>query len=922
MTAAVVPEQLGPDRPIALVIVKAAFALHHRALATLAGSHPALHGDVFVDDEPRSAIAMASDFVPIKPKAELLVVGACYPPEGRATVSAVAVEVGGVRKGVGVFGDRTWKRGLLGSAPSEPEPFERISITYDRAFGGEGFAANPFGRGLGDATLPNLEDIQRPLASRDDRPRPMALGPLAPTHAARLRFAGTYDERWRRERFPHWPEDFDIRYFQAAPEDQQRQRGYWTGEEEIALKNLHPTRPFVRSKLPGLVARAYAQRVEGGPLERIGLVLDTLVLDGERMEAHATWRGSLPLTRASLAELHRVFVFHEDARTLTTPAAAAERMNAALVVAQLEAAGFRPRRPQESTTAATAVLKRHAARSGLASPTLAAAMALAEQTLAGTTMPDTPPAASDGATIGGEAMPVSETPVSETPVSEAPPVGGTAPIEAGAPAPPPVSAAREAGTLGELVGVSVEAAREAFAQLGLTVPAEVEAALASAAPTAGEAALSAHVEALLARIPPELSGPADVEGARAKALADLGLSASATPEELLAVLDARLAQALPRLTTPPDVGALEARLRAAGVPSAEVAHLVELVSSAAGQAVEPAREPEPAPSASAHPRDEATAREGASEGASEASPRARMEQEHARGASFGGDASGLDLKGIALPGWSAPGALLARASLAGAVLRDADLRGAQLAGADLSGADLSGADLSRADLTGAKLDGARLTEAKLTGATLDGATLQAAELAQATLVGASLVEARLDRAHAPGASLRGADLSGASLRELAADSADLTDATLHGADASGAVLTRSTLTGLRAKRGASFDGADLRHASAARARFAGSSLRGARLAFGDLERADFSDADLSEAALACCGLRAARFDRARLDRALLTQCDLMGASLRGATLVQTDLRGSSLHAAELLDAVTIGAELEGADLSSTKLGGA
>ena len=52
-----------------------------------------------------------------------------------------------------------------------------------------------------------------------------------PRHAqSRVKLAGTYDEKWLNDRFPILPEDFDSRFFNAAPEDQQLD-DYRPGEE-------------------------------------------------------------------------------------------------------------------------------------------------------------------------------------------------------------------------------------------------------------------------------------------------------------------------------------------------------------------------------------------------------------------------------------------------------------------------------------------------------------------------------------------------------------------------------------------------------------------------------------------------------------------------------------------------------------------
>jgi hypothetical protein len=51
--------------------------------------------------------------------------------------------------------------------------------------------------------------------------------------------AGTYDEKWEKERLPLLPVDFNERYYQCAPEDQQV-LGYSKGGEPVELHHLSP----------------------------------------------------------------------------------------------------------------------------------------------------------------------------------------------------------------------------------------------------------------------------------------------------------------------------------------------------------------------------------------------------------------------------------------------------------------------------------------------------------------------------------------------------------------------------------------------------------------------------------------------------------------------------------------------------------
>ena len=66
---------------------------------------------------------------------------------------------------------------------------------------------------------------------------PAGFGPVARHWQPRVAFAGTYGEAWKRDRDPLPPADFDRRFYQCAPEDQQTRRPL-VGYEDVRLGNL------------------------------------------------------------------------------------------------------------------------------------------------------------------------------------------------------------------------------------------------------------------------------------------------------------------------------------------------------------------------------------------------------------------------------------------------------------------------------------------------------------------------------------------------------------------------------------------------------------------------------------------------------------------------------------------------------------
>jgi uncharacterized protein YjbI with pentapeptide repeats len=210
------------------------------------------------------AVPMIDEGV-LKLTPEFLVIGQAYPQPDRADAVAVRAELAGVSKTVFAFGDRYW---LDRKSASAPAPFERMSLDWSRAYGGDGFAANPTGRGRmaqdGVRWLPNLELPQSRLMRADQEIEPAGFGPLDTMHPQRVAFNGTYDEAWLKEHSPAVAPDTQWKHFNIAPKDQ------WIpaplrGDESFVLENMHPTQARIDGRLPGLRVRMFANYEIPGP---------------------------------------------------------------------------------------------------------------------------------------------------------------------------------------------------------------------------------------------------------------------------------------------------------------------------------------------------------------------------------------------------------------------------------------------------------------------------------------------------------------------------------------------------------------------------------------------------------------------------------------------------------------------------------
>lgn len=313
-------------RELLIVAVKGTFNLPRpgQTVQLAEKQIPLLLADSFTGEPGLSAPQHEVDYAPRKRACDVLLLGSAYAPEGRqVTRMQVALQVGPMRKAFDAIGNRVWRAGLTGISSSPPQPFARMPISYDVAFGGtdcnsqderdhDAYLDNPVGRGwhkhLKDAwvdgtPLPNTEEQGSAVAKPNGKYKPMALSPIGRAWPRRRRYAGTYDQHWLDEVFPWLPTDFDERYYQASPEDQQIRIP--SAPMEITLHGFTPegTRRFV---LPHFEAPLHVFPKQGRREHYTGL-LDTIVFEPDDERFTITWRVTRPLKK-SLHEIAQVVV--------------------------------------------------------------------------------------------------------------------------------------------------------------------------------------------------------------------------------------------------------------------------------------------------------------------------------------------------------------------------------------------------------------------------------------------------------------------------------------------------------------------------------------------------------------------------------------------------------------------------------------
>ena len=309
------------------LIVKGTFDLSPEKQTTFSEEQWYPNGDEFYvdDEEMQGGARYTSDFAYFKPCADLILVGKCHAPNGEKVPACnVTFQVGSKSKTLNVFGNRYWRRGLLGSFSSDPEPFSNIELRYENSFGGEGYTKNPVGKGINKVELavgkkmqplPNIVSPKNQITSPNRRTEPAGFGPIGRMWQHRYSKLGTYKANYLKESWPWFPKDFDWSYYNAAPDDMWIE-GYLRGDEELFFENLHPVHSQYRSQLPGLRVRCFLNEIDGTnrsekPFREVPLKLDTLWVDMEDEKLVLVWRGVTNVISEEYEEIQHVFIVSE-----------------------------------------------------------------------------------------------------------------------------------------------------------------------------------------------------------------------------------------------------------------------------------------------------------------------------------------------------------------------------------------------------------------------------------------------------------------------------------------------------------------------------------------------------------------------------------------------------------------------------------
>lgn len=293
-----------------VVVVKATYDIAPDGTATLAKEQiPPKMVAEYNGEDGRSSLAYETDLVVPKKATDILINGFAHAPGGRPSEEFNAgFELEGLRKMVTVRGDRRYDMNVMGVVrPGKMTPVTRVPLVYERAYGGYDDKdpnptkqrmdpRNPVGTGM--AVRPeNLVGL--PVANFEYPGKditvsgPAGFGPIACHWEPRVGYGGTYDAAWVQQRKPLLPEDFDERYHQCAPADQQLP-GLLSKDARMTLVNLSARGNF-SVLLPRVFLRYTTFFTEAARQRRVDHrgVLNTILVEPEENRLIMVWSSKL-----------------------------------------------------------------------------------------------------------------------------------------------------------------------------------------------------------------------------------------------------------------------------------------------------------------------------------------------------------------------------------------------------------------------------------------------------------------------------------------------------------------------------------------------------------------------------------------------------------------------------------------------------
>lgn len=318
-----------------VIAVRATFSIKPDETLELAEQQiPVAQVPKYAGNAGSSSLLYDTDLVLWKPTTDVLLHGHAYAPRNKpVTEMRVAIKVASIEKTLKVVGDRYWQKPAVSPLLTDPAPFVEMPITYEHAYGGkhentedpdeQGFEPrNPVGTGFYVKKKQLLDKRAPNILSSYKATEPAGFGPIANNWQPRSKYAGTYDQQWENSRYPLLPLDFDERFCQCAPQDQQTLK-HLRGGEEVLLANLTPE-GRMRFCLP-MVRLIFRTEFNVDFVEHRA-VLHTVIFEPDMRRVQMVWHTNLHC-HTKIYKLRRTIIYTKEVIRLSSLGTRASKLN-------------------------------------------------------------------------------------------------------------------------------------------------------------------------------------------------------------------------------------------------------------------------------------------------------------------------------------------------------------------------------------------------------------------------------------------------------------------------------------------------------------------------------------------------------------------------------------------------------------------
>ena len=338
-TKIILPGQTPQGEHILSVLVKRTYDTGSDGRCVRASAdYRLISGDIHYGDPMSSTVKLESDFVPYKQATDVVLNGRAFAPDGQRVSSLrVSLVIDKYRKDLLVLGDRVAKHnGKKDPIFTEPQPFNVMELSYERAYGGvdihseprmqcvyprnhlgRGYAISNNQRSIDNLALPNIEDPNDRLTPQrlcvgdfrnwEHQPVPQGFGWTMRMWHPRCTYGGIMpadrelEQELRKAYSPLVPPaqrklyeqnplpTIDFRFFNGASPG--LVAPFLSGAEQVTLVNLNP-QGTLQFRLPG--ERPQISMDIGQGAQQPEVVLHTVMIRSEERQVDLLWRAAIP----------------------------------------------------------------------------------------------------------------------------------------------------------------------------------------------------------------------------------------------------------------------------------------------------------------------------------------------------------------------------------------------------------------------------------------------------------------------------------------------------------------------------------------------------------------------------------------------------------------------------------------------------